>query len=96
MGMRKGGWQDSTYTGGRMVSIAGLVKAGTHSLEVWGNGVTGWTMYLVSAEMPTVGVAVSPVFHKDYGDTKQYLEEAARRSYGLDSMHRFKHLPQAM
>lgn len=76
------GWASRTMTGGRFTPITELLASGTHTLEYWGNSKEGWACYLCSAAMPDVGIAISPVFAREFGDTLRDLKAAARRAYG--------------
>lgn len=76
-------WSEHTFTGGKLQRIVDLVASGTHELQVWGNRHDGWRVHLVSKEMPTVGIDVSPVFHVDFGDTRRALIETCERAYGV-------------
>lgn len=74
-------WTERTLHHGRFVPIPDLVSDGSHALEVWGCTADGWQVYLVDTH--GIGLPVSPLFHRDYGDTMRLCKEACQRAYGV-------------
>lgn len=79
------GWTETTLRGGRWVAVTDLLQAGTHTLEIHGNTDEGWAVYL--HDQDDTCVELSPVFHREYGDTRADLYRAAERTYGRRPKH---------
>jgi hypothetical protein len=75
------GWQERTMYDGKYQPIADLLKAGTHTLEAWGNSKQGWYPHLVRNGS---GIDVGPCFDPQCGDRLRDLKAAAGRVYGID------------
>jgi hypothetical protein len=84
------GWTSTTLHGGRWRDVKTLIAEGSHRIEVWGSAEDGWQAFLVDdletaeGRKFTSGCAVSPIFHRQFGDTRKDLKAAAQRAYGVD------------
>jgi hypothetical protein len=61
--------------------ISELVATGARVLVLRGDASEGWAVY--SEDNKGTGLQVSPLFHKDWGDTRTACIEACERAYGL-------------
>lgn len=50
-----------------------------------GSSANGWAIYAVDAIDRTRKQQISPLFHKDFGDTRSDMIQACRRAYGDDA-----------
>jgi len=78
-------WKECLMHDGEYRSIEDLAKHGIIELHVVGSGREGWR--LQAADAATGGwssrITISPIFHKDCGETRSDLMEACRRAYGV-------------
>lgn len=70
---------------GSVTSIIDLCAAERIFLAFAGSSANGWAIYAVDAIDRTRKQQISPLFHKDFGDTRAAMIEACRRAYGDDA-----------
>lgn len=78
-------WTERTMSGGQWVAVTDLLRNRTHTIEIHGNTDEGWAVFL--CDDTDACLQVSPLFHRDFGETRADLYRAAERAYG----HRPKH-----
>lgn len=77
-------WPKRMDFNGKNFTIAQHIECENIFLAHAGNGKDGWAVYAVNASDCTQVQQVSPLFHKDYGDTQTSMFQACYRAYGDD------------
>ena len=65
--------------------IKSVLAKGDAYLAYAGNAANGWCIYLVDAFERHRKQQISPLFHKDFGDTRRDMMQACARSYGSEN-----------
>lgn len=74
-------WPAVVMRGGRWMAVEGLLASGEYKVTVAGNSVYGWQARLCGAS-GEAWERLSPVFHRDQGDSRKQLVAAVCRAYG--------------
>lgn len=77
-------WPDAAKVKGTVRSVRELLASEAFFLAYAGSVSEGWAVYLVENETRKTQ-QVSPLFHRDYGDTRQHMIDAVIRAYGVEN-----------
>lgn len=78
-------WPNAVKFNGDTFPIADLCKSGVAFLAYAGSSAEGWAIYLVDDNDKSKKQQVSPLFCKDFGDTRRDMMQACARAYGVEN-----------